>query len=209
MKIAVVSESSVDEAAIKIIIDAIIGIETEVVPLRPRPGGWSQIFIKLPKIVETLYYSVQDVRGLIVVMDSDDETPHQPSHDEPHGESLDCRLCLARSILRRALAGINKQPNRPTLKIAIGLAVPEIEAWYRCGIDPRVNEAAWIRKLKGEDVGYDRRSLKLDTYGSHRIDTLAAIESAKRIAGNLELLIRLFPHGFGSLVRDVRGWLED
>lgn len=209
MKIAVVSESRVDEAAIKIIIDAIIGIETEVVSLRPRPGGWSQIFIKLPKIVETLYYSMPDVRGLIVVMDSDDETPHQPSHDQPQGESSDCRLCQARSILRRALAGIKKQPNRPTLKIGTGLAVPEIEAWYRCGVDPRVNEAAWIRKLKGEDVGYDRRSLKLDTYGSHRTDTLAAIEAAKRIAGNLELLARLFPHGFGSLVRDVRGWFED
>jgi hypothetical protein len=34
------------------------------------------------------------------------------------------------------------------LKIAIGLAVPAIEAWLLCGVDPHITEAAWINGLK-------------------------------------------------------------
>ncbi len=44
MKIAVVSESPADEAAIKILVDAIIGSESELFSLRTRPNGWTKIF---------------------------------------------------------------------------------------------------------------------------------------------------------------------
>ena len=71
-----------------------------------------------------------------------------------------------------------------------------------------MNEVAWGRKLQGESVGYDRRSLKRDTYGSSRPNAASAVEAAKRIASNLELLEQLFPNGFGYLLRDVRSWSE-
>jgi hypothetical protein len=98
------------------------------------------------------------------------------------------------------------------MKAALGVAVPSIEAWYRCGIDSRVNESAWSRKLLGQNVNYDRRSLKSDAYGSHQpslvMETKAAVEAAERLASNLEELEQLFPNGFGSLLRDLRGWQE-
>lgn len=206
MKIAVVSESPSDEAAIKVLIDAITGSESELASLRTRPGGWSAIFEVLPNIIKALHYGSPDVEALVVVMDSDDSPPHQQSHDRPESEDSECRLCRARTTIRAGLAKTQPLLNRSDLKTAIGLAVPAIEAWYRCGVDPRVGEVAWSRKLSGENIGYDRQSLKLDTYGSYRPNTASAVEAAKRIAGNLDLLEQLFPNGFGCLLLDVRSW---
>ncbi len=88
--------------------------------------------------------------------------------------------------------------------------MPAIEAWYRAGVDSHVNEVAWNRKLLGQDVAYDKRSLKNDTYGSYQpsleMETEAAIASAQRLTENLELLEQLFPNGFGSLLRDLQAW---
>lgn len=55
MKIAVVSESSADEAAVKILVDAIVGSETELVALRTRPNGWPHVLSILPNIVVSLH----------------------------------------------------------------------------------------------------------------------------------------------------------
>jgi hypothetical protein len=52
MKLAVISESPADEAAIKILVDAIVGEETELVPLRLRPGGWPHVLQLLPPIIK-------------------------------------------------------------------------------------------------------------------------------------------------------------
>jgi hypothetical protein len=97
------------------------------------------------------------------------------------------------------------------MRYAIGVAVPAIEAWYQCGVDAHVNEATWIRCLQSEGITYDKKSLKRAAYGSDRpslvIETHAAEEAAKRLAIDLELLEQLFPNGFGSLLRDLRGWL--
>lgn len=208
MKIAVVSESPVDEAAIKILVDAIVGSESEMASLRARPGGWSNIFEALPSIINLLHYREPDVEALVVVMDSDESPPHQASHDQPQAMNPECRLCRARAVIRTVLERTRPLPMRRTLKTALGLAVPSIEAWYRCGLDSHVNEVAWNRKLRGENVRYDRRSLKLDTYGSYTPNVASAVEAAKRIANDLEVLNRHFPNGFGSLLRDVRNWSE-
>jgi hypothetical protein len=96
------------------------------------------------------------------------------------------------------------------IKTAIGLAVPAIEAWYRCGLDPHVNEATWARKLKSEKVVYTRRSLKFRVYGTERpsikLETARAIEAANQLANDLSVLEGLFPCGFGAFARDVRSW---
>ena len=73
-------------------------------------------------------------------------------------------------------------------------------------------EATWSRKLLGERITYDRRSLKAEVYGSHQpslvTETSAAVEAATRLASNLEMLERHFPIGFGCFVYDIRKWLE-
>ncbi len=78
------------------------------------------------------------------------------------------------------------------------------------GIDGRVNENTWGRKLMGERITYDKRSLKMNVYGSTQpglaMETEAAVLAATRLADNIELLEQLFPVGFGCLLYDVRGW---
>ena len=211
MKIAIVSESSADETAIKILVDAILGRGSELVSVRTRPSGWTGVFGLLPNIIRGLHYGT-DVEALVVVMDSDESPAHQNTHEPPNEENAECRLCRLRATVRTALARVRAVPNRTEMKTALGLAVPAIEAWYRAGLDPHVNEVAWNRKLLGEDVSYDKRSLKKDTYGSYQpslnIETTAAVAAAGRLTENLELLEQLFPNGFGSLLRDLRRWEE-
>ncbi len=95
------------------------------------------------------------------------------------------------------------------VKVAIGVAVPAIEAWLVCGKNLYVSKEKWIRKLKGDKVRYDRVSLKQKLYGEKpfkrkRIEV--AIEEAERLAKNLELLEQKFPQGFGNLVKEIKSW---
>jgi hypothetical protein len=144
------------------------------------------------------------------VVDSDETPLHVGSHEISDGHNLECRLCQLRRIVSSELGRLNDIPNRPTLKTAIGLAVPSIEAWYLCGRDSHVNENTWGRKLEGEPITYDRNSLKKTVYGTDRTSTVLkkekAVEAAHRIAMNLDLLFELFPYGFGSFLRDLDNW---
>jgi hypothetical protein len=209
MKIAFVSESSADEVAVKLLVDAIIGSESESFSFRTRPSGWTRVFALLPNIIRHLHYG-SEVEGLVVIVDSDDSPIHVRAHEVAGAQNRGCRLCRLRETVDAELSILRPLPNRPALRTAVGLAVPAIEAWYRAGLDPHVNEVAWSRKLLGEDVSYDRRSLKKDTYGSDQpslsLETTAAAASAQRLAENLELLEQLFPNGFGCLLRDLRAW---
>jgi len=209
MRLAVLSESSADEAAIRIIIDAIRGEATESVPsLDLRSRGWPSVERILPVVLKHLHYNT-DAEGLAVVVDSDDSTIHQPDHEQSE-IFLECRLCRLRNIVASVQAGLTPVVNRSPLKCGIGLAVPAIEAWYRCGVDPQINEAAWVRHLQSQSITYTRRSLKLAVYGTERpnIETATrfAIDSANRLSDNLQLLTRLFPNGFGALARDITDW---
>ncbi len=211
MKIAVVSESPADEAAIKILIDGILGHETELVSAsRLRPGGWPQVLSLLPSISKALHYHT-DAEGVAVVVDSDSSPVHllhHPINEECHSE---CRLCKVRGCLRTSLLTVSPVHNRVPLKTGVGLAVPAIEAWYRCGLDPHVNEARWIGNLSGEKINYSKRSLKVDVYGSDQpslqAETAAASEAARRLKHNIDQLSLLFPSGFGCILADVRSWL--
>ncbi len=212
MKIAVVSESPADEAAIKILVDAIVGDKTELVSApRLRPSGWPNVLTLLPSIVKALHYYT-DADSLAVVVDSDDSPVHGTAHEAGAENYPDCRLCQLRTCVGLSLRRVTAVANRVPLRTALGVAVPAIEAWYRCGIDPHVMEATWSRKLLGESITYDRRSLKVDIYGSHQpslaTETNAAVLAATRLANNIEILEQFFPVGFGCLVYDVRTWLE-
>src|SRR5438874_13743429 len=98
MKIAVVSESPADEAAIKILVDAIIGTESDLYTIRTRPSGWTRVFQLLPNIVNALHYGT-DVEALVVVVDSDESPVHRKSHEPLREENPECRLCHLRGTL--------------------------------------------------------------------------------------------------------------
>jgi hypothetical protein len=211
MKLVVLSEAPPEEAAITILAESVLGVEltrVTVSTLRSR-GGWPSVRDLLPVVFKQLYYHT-DAEALIMVVDSDDSPIHRPGHDEAGGANPLCRLCLLRRSVAQVKSSLNPIPGRTMIRTALGLAVPAIEAWYRCGLDTRVNEATWARGLGGERIGYNRKSLKLDAYRMEpvpmRVKTAVAEESARRLVNDLESFERLFPDGFGALARDLRSW---
>lgn len=209
MKVAVVSESPADEAAVKILIDAIVGHETELVSRRLRPNGWPNVLQILPAIIKELHYAtVAD--SIAVVVDSDISPVHDASHAMDEQSNSGCRLCLLRFCIQTTISRLSPVPDRDELKTAAGMAVPAIEAWYRCGLDAHVNEARWIGHLAGERINFNKQTLKLDVYGSNQpslqVATAAAVSAATRLTSNLEQLRQLFPSGFNCFYSDIRNW---
>jgi hypothetical protein len=209
MKVVVLSESSADEAAIRILVNGILGRETEDVPSLPlRSRGWPSVIKVLPTVIKFLHYRT-DAEALVVIADSDDSPVHRSSHGEAGREEPGCRLCQLRNAFEETK--LSAVAGRSELKIAVGLAVPAIEAWYLCGVDTHVSEATWARKLQQvERITYTRNALKKSVYGTERptieIMKRHATEAATRLANNLSEIERLFPEGFGSFVKDVRNW---
>lgn len=209
MKVTVLSESSADEAAIRILVDGLLGSPSESIPSPPlRTRGWSSVLSILPTIIKHLYYRT-DADALVIVVDADDSAPHQRQHELPDGANDECRLCQLRAVATQTSVQLKEVPNRSRLRIAIGLAVPALEGWYRCGIDPHAIEADLIRR---PDAGRRalRNQLKRDVYGTDRpgreLSIARATEEAKRLVQILDEFERLFPDGFGSFARDIRSW---
>jgi hypothetical protein len=144
MKLAVLCESSADEAALRILVDGILGQPTQAVALdqfRTR-RGWTSVRADLPTVLRQVHYHT-DADGLAVVLDSDRSPPHDVAHEAPNKSDPHCRLCSLKAITVRTQSQLRPVANRSPVKVAIGMAVPTVEAWFRCGVDPQVTEAAW------------------------------------------------------------------
>jgi len=211
LKLAVLSESPADDAAARALAEAILGQSLQAVlpmGLRTR-GGWPSVLQILPTILKHLHYRT-DTEGLVVVVDSDKSPLHRLPVDPLEGRECECRRCQLRQAALRTQAELQHKFPRPPIRLAIGLAVPSIEAWFRCGIDPHVTEAAWVQSLQSNSFPFTTRSLKRDVYGSDSpglpLQTRYAVEASQRLAQQLDLLKTFFPSGFGSLFDDLSGW---
>jgi hypothetical protein len=210
MIIAVVSESSVDEASVRTLLVPLVGPtsarDTGLAPLRTR--GWGSVPKLLPAFVKQLHYHTV-VEAILVVVDSDDSMPHG-AHDNDAPDN--CRFCLIRSVLEAEISKLTAVPNRPSLMIAVGLCVPAIEAWYLCGIDATVTEAAWINGRESGQRPYTRQELKRRAYGSTTPDvdtqTREALKHAGRLSADLNALGTWFPHGCGTMLTAVAEWKQ-
>lgn len=213
MKIAVLSESPADEAAIRILVEGLLDSPTDVVPTLPRGRdyGWPAVLRIAKNVVNHVYYRT-DADGLVISVDSDDSPVHRESADRSACDAK-CRICQLRAVVANVVQELRAIPGRVQFRTAIGLAVPSLEAWYRCGIDPHVSEVTWIHALRDQNFPYDRSRLKLDVYGEERpslaLGTSRAMESARQLVPRLNELEALFPNGFGALARDVRDWRTD
>jgi hypothetical protein len=155
MIVSVLSESTADEAAVRILVEGVLGETAEPDGLAPLriPGGWNSVVANLPTVIRAVYYQ-SDAEVLAVVLDSDKSAVHDRAHDSPDAERGDCRLCRVRQRADDTLAQLRARPGRGDLYVAVGLAVPCIKAWYRCGVDPHVNEAAWILAMASQKFPY-------------------------------------------------------
>lgn len=209
MKIALLSESPGDEAALRVLVEYVLGAPfTQVAPaLRAR--GWPSVEQVLPPILRHLHFNT-DADGLVVVCDSDDSVVHTAEHEAPGYYHQGCRICRLRGVFRRTIRHLPPARGRDRVLRAVGVCVPALEAWLLCGRDTSVTEAAW---LEGQATGrppYTRRELKWRVYGTERPtlphEMRRAVQEVSRHHGDVRRLEHDFPQGFGSFARDLRSW---
>ena len=209
MKIGILSESKVDEAVYKILVESILDRPVEIMKSYRKRGGWAQAKALVRAIIRELHVAGAD--GFVFVGDSDNTPPHAASHDELPNGSPGCRLCEIRQIVAAATQGLRARSGQPRLKTAVGMATPAIEAWLLSGLEPNRTEA-WFREEQslGKLSGQTRRDLKIHKYGSLEasadIKLQRTLENAQRIAGDLDGLEQRFQFGFGHLRKDLAQW---
>lgn len=209
MKIGIVRESEVDEAAIRIFVESIAGTSVEILQsVRPRAGGFGSALDVIKAEYLRLHYH-PDADGLVIIIDSDDTPLHVAT--TPLNSVCDprCRLCLINQKIAQASARLAARPDGRLLPVAVGMAVPALEAWLLCGRDPHAAESNYRRMLEGGlQLKQIRDRLKTEVYGSARapMRKMAEISSneAMRLRESPELLERLFPIGFGMFASQIR-----
>ncbi len=209
MKIGILSESKVDEAAYKILVESILGHPVDLFKDYQKRGGWSQAKKLIRPIILDLHYSGAD--GFVFVGDSDSTPPHIASHDQLDEVPEDCRLCEIRRLARSLIETLPARSGQPQLKVAVGIATPAIEAWLLSGLDANCTEA-WFREeqARGRLSRQTGRNLKIRKYGSLEasagIKLQRTLENAQRIADDLDGLEQRFQFGFGHLRNDLLQW---
>ena len=209
MKVALLSESPADEAALRVLVEAVVGAPVALVQPGLRARGWPNVAQVLPAILRHLHFNT-DADGLVVVVDADDTVVHTAEHEAPGYFHPRCRLCQLRSVFRKTQKRFPRRQGRDRVLRAVGLAVPAIEAWYLCGADPQVSELAWLEGQARGVAPYTRRELKWRVYGTDRpglfFETQQALASVRRHRGDLRRLEADFPNGFGAMAGELRGW---
>jgi hypothetical protein len=212
MKIAIFSESPADEAAIRILVEAILQRSTLHPAMNePRSRGWPSVLNILPSVIKHLHYQT-DAEALVVVADANGSEMHRVEHESAGAGSAKCRLCLLRGAARRTMHDLRALQGRAPLKVAIGLAIPAIEAWFCCGDKSGVNEAAWRQALDATPraMPYSGRELKQHLYGTDRpsleMETTIMVERVRGLSAMLPRLCEAFPVGFGSLHDEIVKW---
>ncbi len=206
MKVAVLSESSADETAVRILAQAVVSVAIEPVDILPlRTRGWPSVLQVLPVVIKQLHYHTF-ADGLIVVVDSNSSTVHNAAHESPGSSDPQCRFCQLRATASNTLQHLRPISGRSTLRCAVGTAVPAIEAWYLSGVNHQASEAGFL----SGGFGHDRSELKRLVYGTARpplsLEIGRATAEAQRVAGTIENLETSFPGGFGRLAVVLRGW---
>lgn len=209
MKVALLSESPADEAALRVLVEAVLGQSIDVVQPSLRARGWPNVAQVLPAILRHLHFNT-DAAGLVVVVDADDSVVHTAEHEAPGYFHPQCRLCQLRGIFRKTQKRFPPLHGRDRVLRAVGLAVPAVEAWYLCGQEVQVTELAWVEGQARGVAPYTRRELKWRVYGTDRpslgFEIQRAVESVRRHRGDLRRLEADFPQGFGRMARDLRDW---
>lgn len=208
MKIGFFSESPADQAALAIFAEGILGEPPEPIGMDLEAHGVNGVLSALDGVVRGVHYN-SDAEGLVIAVDCDDSELHQPSHDGSGGHDR-CRYCEIRKKVDYARNQLKPRRAGGLLKVAIGLTVPAIEAWYLVGKNHEVGEAPWIVGCAAKKRPFTRQQLKQQVYGTGRpsieLETECAVKEAKRIITNLVVIESAFPIGFGLMAQEIRSW---
>ncbi len=213
MKIALLCESDADQDGLFVLIAGLLGLPVERYhPRLQSRRGWNGVLAVLPSVYKALHFNQLEVEGLVIAADTDDSPLHTRAHEVPGAEEPACRLCAMRRVLAEAGRFLPPRAQARPLRVALGLAVPAIEAWWLFGQNPHVSEACWAQRGQPGACPYTRASLKEEIYGSKRPTTEAMRQIAKREArrlvdeGRLQALEQYFPMGLGALAEGLRAW---
>ncbi|MBP7143174.1 MAG: hypothetical protein KBA71_14795 [Opitutaceae bacterium] len=210
MKLAILSESPADEAAIERLVGAVLREPMVRVQSSLRARGWPSVAQVLPAVIRHLHFET-NADGLVVVVDSDDSVVHTAEHDRPNYFHPLCRMCRLRAVFRQTTKKLPPARGRARVLRAVGVAVPAVEAWYLSGrpADADVSEASWIDGQSRGRLPYTRAQLKFRVYGTDRPslvhETNCALREIARFLPDTRRLENDFP-GFASLATDLRGW---
>jgi hypothetical protein len=206
MKVALLSESPADETALRVFVTAVLKQPPRFVAPGFRARGWPNVAQLMPAVLRHLHFNT-DTDTLVVVVDSDDSVVHTPEHDAPGYFHPHCRMCQLRAVYRQTTKKLPRAQGRDRVLRVVGVAVPAIEAWYLCGRDAAVTEAAWIAGQESGRLPYTRALLKLRVYGTDRPslpqETVCAVREAERQRHDTRRLEHDFP-GFAALAADLR-----
>jgi hypothetical protein len=209
VNVAILSESPADEAAVRVLVEGVLQAPIQLVQAGLRARGWPNVVQVLPAVIRHLHFNTR-ADGLVVVVDADDSVVHTAEHEVPNYHHPLCRMCQIRAVFRRTAKRLPPAQGRMRVLRGVGVAVPAIEAWYLCGWDETVSEAAWLAGRERGVAPYTRRELKWRVYGTDRpslpFETARAIEEVRRHQGDLRRLEADFPGGFGEFARDLRRW---
>jgi len=207
MKLAILSESPADEAAIRVLISSLLP-RAELLHPGLRARGWPSVAQVLPAVLRHLHFNTE-ADGLVVVVDADDSVVHDEEHERPGYFHPLCRICKLRAVFRQTLKKLPVSETSRRLRRGVGVAVPAIEAWYLCAQVAGVTEENWVRGQAEGRLPYTRAELKLRTYGTDRPslehEVRVALKAAERFAKDCRRLENDFP-GFGYLAADLREW---
>lgn len=206
MKVALLSESPADETALRVLVTAAIGHPPQFVSPGFRARGWPNVAQVLPAVIRHLHFNT-DTDVLAVVVDADDAVVHTAEHDVPGYYHPHCRMCQLRGVFRQTTKHLRPMHGRDRVLRAVGIAVPAIEAWYLCGRDAAVTEAAWLEGQESGRAPYTRSELKWRVYGTDR-PSLAheincALREVTRLRHDPRRLENDFP-SFAAFAQDLR-----
>jgi hypothetical protein len=211
MKVAIFSESPEDDVALHLLAAAVLARPLDVVATnRRRAGGFGAVLSTAAVELRAAQHNTE-AEGLIIAVDADDTPPHLAEHELPRGSIADCRACQLLEMIRRERHHLRPRPGGRKINCAVALAVPAIEAWYRCGVDVHATEARFLRDFKaGQRFHEVRRQLKREAYGSDRAPRAVVRATAEReglrLAADIATLEQRFPSGFGLFARMLRAW---
>ncbi|MBN2025022.1 MAG: hypothetical protein JW809_19755 [Pirellulales bacterium] len=212
MKVAILSESPADEAALRVLAGGLLGQETEPVALPPlRTRGWMSVLQTTPHVLKYLHYQ-SDADAFVVGLDSDETVLHSEGHEKLGGLDPNCRLCQLQTSIDQTQRQLRSRKGRGPIKTAVALAVPAIEAWGLVAKDHRVNETAWLLGCQSGRLPYTKNELKKQLYGTDRpsldLQQQCLVRAAQEIVTNgwLGRLEQQFRGGFGALARRIQGW---
>ena len=206
MKVALLSESPADEAALRVLVSAVLQATPSFVSPGFRARGWPNVAQVMPAVLRHLHFNT-DTDALVVVVDADDSVVHLADHNRPGYFHPHCRMCQLRAVHRQTTKKLPAAHGRARVVRAIGVAVPAIEAWYLCGRDESVTEAAWVAGREDGRLPYTRAELKQRVYGTDRpslpYEITCALQEVERHRGDTRRLEGDFP-GFAALAGDLR-----